>query len=158
MDTHSPCTQRCKASWVWSKFKFHNFLFIEQSYRVLDFHKAWNSWVQVFRFDQKGVEQVGQKKLVVMKVIVMTDGEKLITVDVDPEEPVCPLPCFTHLTQNWAYRIIIILHCHSPTQLKLSLGLDLVPYYKFWRCSLRFRHSICWIWFILQQSIYIRCW
>ncbi len=124
----------------------------------MDFHKAWNSWVQVFRFDQKGVEQVGQKKLFVMKVIVMTDGEKLITVDVDPEEPVCPLPCFTHLTQNWAYRIIIILHFHSPTQLKLSLGLDLVTYYKFWRCSLRFRHSICWIWFILQQSIYIQCW
>ncbi len=56
--------------------------------------------MQAFRFDQKGVEQVGQQKLVVMKVIVMTDGEKLITVDVDPEEPVCPLPCFTHLTQN----------------------------------------------------------
>jgi hypothetical protein len=43
---------------------------------------------------------VGQTKLVVMKVIVMTGGEKLITVDVDPEELVRPVPCFTHLTQN----------------------------------------------------------
>ncbi len=66
----------------------------------MNFHKAWNSLVQVFRFDQKGVEQVGQKKLVVMKVIVMTDSEKLITVDVDPEELVCPVPYLTHLTQN----------------------------------------------------------
>lgn len=91
----------------------------------MDFHKAWNSWVQVFRFDQKGVEQVGQKKLVVMKVIVMTDGEKLITVDVDPEESVCPLPCFTHLTQNWAYRIIIILHFSQPNTAQIIIGFRL---------------------------------
>jgi hypothetical protein len=69
--------------------------------------------VQVFRFDQKGVEQVGQKKLVVMKVIVMTDGEKLITVDVDPEEPVCPLPCFTHLTQKESSSFYIFTAQHS---------------------------------------------